>query len=307
MVLLGLGYSPSLIPYGYDSSIIMPKSRFRDLANLAILTGGEVIFEERGVTLDKVKVQDETFGTAKKARALDDITAEVTVSLDHTIILHGGGDKQLIEERCEQLYRITIRISIEKSTAVFYKHKSHERLSKLSGCPAVFKVGGASEAEVGERKERVTDALNATRASVEEGIVAGKVMFIIWRFCLSTRNYNIICFIGGGVALLYASKILTSLQTENELQKRGAPTLTIALNAGFDGTLVLGKLLEQDDHNWGFDAARGSSALAQFPVFVTVPSSKLSPLLPWFSAMRSSLSICTRLSRRFAFVSLVAT
>ncbi|KAF5751226.1 hypothetical protein HS088_TW02G00236 [Tripterygium wilfordii] len=105
------------------------------------------------------------------------------------------------------------------------------------------KVGGASEAEVGERKDRVTDALNATRAAVEEGIVAG-----------------------GGVALLYASKILTSLQTENEDLKRGvqiiqnalkAPTLTIASNAGFDGTLVLEKLLKQDDHNWGFDAARG--------------------------------------------------
>ncbi|KAF5751284.1 chaperonin CPN60-like 2 mitochondrial isoform X2 [Tripterygium wilfordii] len=201
-------------------------NRRANLEDLAILTGGEVISEERGVTLDKV--QDEMFGTAKK----------VTVSLDDTIILHGGGDKKLIEERCEQL-----RTAIEKSTAVFDKEKSQERLSKLSGGVAVFKVGGASEAEVGERKDRVTDALNATRAAVEEGIVAG-----------------------GGVALLYASKILTSLQTENEDQKRGvqiiqnalkAPTLTIASNAGFDGTLVLGKLLEQDDHNWGFDAARG--------------------------------------------------
>lgn len=93
---------------------------------------------------------------------------QVTVSLDDTIVLHGCGEKKLIEERCEQL-----RTAIEKSTALFDQEKAQERLSKLSGGVAVFKVGGASEAEVGERKDRVTDALNATRAAVEEGIVPG--------------------------------------------------------------------------------------------------------------------------------------
>ncbi|KAG8380099.1 hypothetical protein BUALT_Bualt07G0158400 [Buddleja alternifolia] len=196
------------------------------LEDLAILTGGEVISEEQGTTLNKVQI--DMLGSAKK----------VTVSLDDTLLLHGGGDKKLIEERCEQL-----RTAIEKSSAMFDKEKAQERLSKLSGGVAVFKVGGASEAEVGERKDRVTDALNATRAAVEEGIVPG-----------------------GGVALLYATRVLKDLQTANEDQKRGveiienalkAPTFTIASNAGADGALVLGKLLEQDDLNLGYDAAKG--------------------------------------------------
>ncbi|XP_028076608.1 chaperonin CPN60-like 2, mitochondrial [Camellia sinensis] len=202
------------------------ENRRANLADLAILTGGEVITEERGLNLDKVQMN--MLGTAKK----------VTVSLDDTIILHGGGDKQPIEERCEQL-----RAAIEKSTAMFDKEKAQERLSKLSGGVAVFEVGGASEAEVGERKDRVTDALNATRAAVEEGIVPG-----------------------GGVALLYATKVLKNLQTANEDQKRGvqiienalkAPTFTIVSNAGGDGALVVGKLLEQDDLSLGYDAAKG--------------------------------------------------
>ncbi|KAA0059429.1 hypothetical protein IC582_002721 [Cucumis melo] len=201
-------------------------NRRANLDDLSILTGGEVITNERGLTLDKVQV--EMLGTAKK----------VTVSLDDTIILHGGGDKKLIEERCEQL-----RTSIDKSTAMFDKEKAQERLSKLSGGVAVFKVGGVSEAEVGERKDRVTDALNATRAAVEEGIVPG-----------------------GGVALLHATKVLDELQAQNEDQKRGieivqhalrAPTSAIVSNAGYDGALVVGKLLEQDDRNLGFDAAKG--------------------------------------------------
>ncbi|KAK7294350.1 hypothetical protein RJT34_17239 [Clitoria ternatea] len=201
-------------------------SRRANLDDLAILTGGEVITEDRGLSLDKV--QPEMLGTAKK----------ITVTIDDTIVLHGGGDKKLIEERCEQL-----RTTMEKSFATFDKEKAQERLSKLSGGVAVFKVGGASETEVGERKDRVTDALNATRAAVEEGIVPG-----------------------GGVALLYATKVLENLQTQNEDEKRGvqiiqnalkAPTLTIASNAGFDGALVHSKLLEQDDHNLGFDAAKG--------------------------------------------------
>lgn len=202
-------------------------NRRANLDDLALLTGGEVISEERGLSLNKVKV--EMLGTAKK----------VSISLDDTIILHGGGDKKLIEDRCEEL-----RTAMEKSTALFDKEKAQERLSKLSGGVAVFKVGGASEAEVGERKDRVTDALNATRAAVEEGILPG-----------------------GGVALLYATKILKNLQAQNEDEKRGiqiiqdalkAPTYTIAVNAGFDGSVILGKLLEQDNHNFGFDASRGN-------------------------------------------------
>lgn len=202
-------------------------NRKASLDDLAILTGGEVITAERGIPLDKVR--PEMLGTAKK----------ITVSIDDTIVLHGGGDKKFIEERCVQL-----REAMHDSSATFDKEKAQERLSKLSGGVAVFKVGGASEAEVGERKDRVTDALNATRAAVEEGIVPG-----------------------GGVALLYASKVLENLQTKNEDERRGvqiiqnalkAPTYTIASNAGFDGTLVHSKLLEQDDYNLGFDAAKGT-------------------------------------------------
>ncbi|KAL6134632.1 hypothetical protein ACLB2K_066861 [Fragaria x ananassa] len=202
------------------------ENRKANLEDLAVLTGGEVISEDRGLTLEKVQL--ETLGTAKK----------VTVSVDDTIILNGGGDKKLIEERCEEL-----RTTVEKSTAVFDKEKAQERLSKLSGGVAVFKVGGASEAEVGERKDRVTDALNATRAAVEEGILPG-----------------------GGVALLYATKALKNIPTQNEDQRRGveiiqnalkAPTFTIVQNAGFDGALVVGKLLEQDDYRMGYDAANG--------------------------------------------------
>ncbi|PIN09324.1 hypothetical protein CDL12_18091 [Handroanthus impetiginosus] len=201
-------------------------NRRANLEDLAILTGGEVISEEHGTSLSIVQI--DMLGSAKR----------VTVSVDDTLILHGGGDKKLIEERCEQL-----RTAIEKSTAMFDKEKAQERLSKLSGGVAVFKVGGASEIEVGERKDRVTDALNATRAAVEEGIVPG-----------------------GGVALLYATRVLKDLQTANEDQKRGveimenalkAPTFTIVSNAGADGALVLGKLLEQDDPNLGYDAAKG--------------------------------------------------
>ncbi|KAK9101311.1 hypothetical protein Scep_024741 [Stephania cephalantha] len=202
------------------------ENRRANLEDLAILTGGELISEDRGLNLGKVQL--EMLGSSKK----------VTISLDDTIILHGGGDKKMIEERCEQL-----RTAIEKSTAMFDKEKAQERLSKLSGGVAVFKVGGASEAEVGERKDRVTDAVNATKAAVEEGIVPG-----------------------GGVALLYATRVLENLPTSNEDQRIGvqivqnalkAPTFTIAANAGVDGSLVLGKLLEQEDPNLGYDAAKG--------------------------------------------------
>ncbi|KAF6157037.1 hypothetical protein GIB67_041498 [Kingdonia uniflora] len=202
------------------------ENRRRNLEDLAVITGGEVITGDHGLTLDKVQV--EMLGSAKK----------VTVTLDDTIILHGEGDKKLIEERCEQL-----RLALEKATAMFDKEKAQERLSKLSGGVAVFKVGGASETEVGEKKDRVTDALNATRAAVEEGILPG-----------------------GGISLLYASRVLDNLQTSNAGQKRGvqiiqnalkAPAFTIATNAGFNGAVIIGKLLEQEDINLGYDASKG--------------------------------------------------
>ncbi|KAJ8442931.1 hypothetical protein Cgig2_022297 [Carnegiea gigantea] len=202
------------------------ESRKANIDDLAVFTGAEVITEERGLSLDKV--QPEMLGSAKK----------VSVSKDETIVLHGGGDKKAIEDRCEEL-----RAAMEKSSSTFDKEKAQERLSKLSGGVAVFKVGGASEAEVGERKDRVTDALNATRAAVEEGVVPG-----------------------GGVALLYATKVLENLQTKNDDQRRGvqivqnalkAPTYTIVSNAGGDAPVVIGKLLEQNDHSLGYDAAKG--------------------------------------------------
>ncbi|KAH1229180.1 Chaperonin CPN60-2, mitochondrial [Glycine soja] len=163
---------------------------------------------------------------------------KITVSKDDTVILDGAGDKKALEERCEQ-----IRSAIENSTSDYDKEKLQERLAKLSGGVAVLKIGGASEAEVGEKKDRVTDALNATKAAVEEGIVSG-----------------------GGVALLYASKELDKLQTANFDQKIGVqiiqnalktPVLTIASNAGVEGAVVVGKLLEQENHDLGYDAAKG--------------------------------------------------
>ncbi|KAM0843556.1 hypothetical protein ACQ4PT_057596 [Festuca glaucescens] len=201
------------------------ENRKANLDDLAVLTGGQVVSEDQGIDLSKVELQ--MLGTAKK----------VTISLDDTIILDGGGDKLLIEERCQQL-----RESFENSTAVFDKEKAQERLAKLSGGVAVLKVGGASEAEVGEKKDRVTDALNAARAAVKEGIVPG-----------------------GGVALLYATKELDKISTSHEDEKIGvqiiknalkAPLMTIAANAGVDGSVVVGKLLEQDNLSLGYDAAK---------------------------------------------------
>ncbi|XP_076902635.1 chaperonin CPN60-2, mitochondrial [Bidens hawaiensis] len=202
------------------------ENRKSNLQDLAVLTGGEVITDELGMNLEKMS--PDMLGTCKR----------VTISKDDTVILDGAGDKKTIEERCEQL-----RSSIELSTSDYDKEKLQERLAKLSGGVAVLKIGGASEAEVGEKKDRVTDALNATKAAVEEGIVPG-----------------------GGVALLYASKELEKLQTANFDQKIGvqiiqnalkAPVHTIASNAGVEGAVVVGKLLEQDNPDLGYDAAKG--------------------------------------------------
>ncbi|MQL81276.1 hypothetical protein Taro_013747, partial [Colocasia esculenta] len=191
------------------------ENRKASLHDLAVLTGGDVITEDLGMNLEKV-----------------------TISKDDTVVLDGAGDKKAIEERCEQL-----RSSIELSTSDYDKEKLQERLAKLSGGVAVLKIGGASEAEVGEKKDRVTDALNATKAAVEEGIVPG-----------------------GGVALLYASRELDKLSTANFDQKIGVqiiqnalktPVHTIASNAGVEGAVVIGKLLEQDNTDLGYDAAKG--------------------------------------------------
>ncbi|PKI76811.1 hypothetical protein CRG98_002797 [Punica granatum] len=202
------------------------ENRKANMKDLAILTGGEVITEELGLNLEKVSPQ--MLGSCKK----------VTISKDNTVILDGAGDKKAIEERCDQL-----RSAMELSTSDYDKEKLQGRLAKLSGGVAVLKIGGASEAEVGEKKDRVNDALNATKAAVEEGIVPG-----------------------GGVALLYASKELHKLQTANFDQKIGVqiiqnalkmPAYTIASNAGVEGSVVVGKLLEQDDPDLGYDAAKG--------------------------------------------------
>ncbi|CBI33329.3 hypothetical protein VitviT2T_006879 [Vitis vinifera] len=202
------------------------ENRKAALQDLATLTGGELITEELGLNLEKAEL--DMLGTCKK----------VTISKDDTVILDGAGDKKAIEERCEQ-----IRSAIELSTSDYDKEKLQERLAKLSGGVAVLKIGGASEAEVSEKKDRVTDALNATKAAVEEGIVPG-----------------------GGVALLYASKELDKLPTSNFDQKIGVqiiqnalktPVFTIASNAGVEGAVVVGKLLEQDNPDLGYDAAKG--------------------------------------------------
>ncbi|KAK4754421.1 hypothetical protein SAY87_002525 [Trapa incisa] len=202
------------------------ENRKSGLQDLAVLTGGQVITEDLGMNLEKVDL--DMLGSCKK----------VTISKDDSVILDGAGDKNIIEERCEQ-----IRLAIEASTSDYDKEKLQERLAKLSGGVAVLKIGGASEAEVGEKKDRVTDALNATKAAVEEGIVPG-----------------------GGVALLYASKELDKLQTANFDQKIGVqiiqnalktPVYTIASNAGVEGAVVVGKLLEQDNADLGYDAAKG--------------------------------------------------
>jgi len=196
------------------------------LQDIAILTGAEVISEELGLKIEKIDV--EQLGKAKK----------VEISQDDTLILHGAGTKQAIQERCE-----LIRETIARTTSDYEKDKLKERLGKLAGGVAVIKVGGASEVEVNEKKDRITDALNATRAAVDEGIVAG-----------------------GGSALLHASKTLDEIKLDNQDQIRGlqilklalrVPTQTIASNAGVEGALVVGKILENKDINFGYDAQNG--------------------------------------------------
>ncbi len=193
------------------------------LEDIAILTKGEMISEDLGIKLESVTLN--MLGQAKN----------VTIDKDNTTIVDGGGSSKSIKARVE-----AIRGQIENTTSDYDKEKLQERLAKLAGGVAVIKVGGATEIEVKEKKDRVDDALHATRAAVEEGIVPG-----------------------GGVALLYATSALKGLEGQNEDQTRGidivrkalqSPVRQIAENAGFDGAVVAGKLLDQKDKNYGFNA-----------------------------------------------------
>jgi chaperonin GroEL len=197
------------------------------LEDIASLTGGQLISEDLGVKLENVTL--DMLGKAKKVR----------IDKENTTIIGGAGKKRDIEGRIAQL-----RAQIEETTSDYDKEKLQERLAKLAGGVAIIRVGGATEVEVKERKERVEDAMHATRAAVEEGVVAG-----------------------GGVTLLYAGKALGKLKPENDDQKVGidivrralqAPARQIFENAGVDGSVIVGKLLEKDDVNHGFDAQSGN-------------------------------------------------
>ena len=195
------------------------------LEDIATLTGGQVVSEDLGIKLENVTI--DMLGRAKK----------VILTKDDTTIIEGGGEQADIEARCAQL-----KTQIDETTSDYDREKLQERLAKLSGGVAVIRVGGMTEIEVKERKDRVEDATCATRAAVEEGILPG-----------------------GGAALLYARKALDKLDALNDDQRVGinivrralaAPLQQIADNAGVDGPLVVGKLLEQDNMDLGFDAQR---------------------------------------------------
>lgn len=196
------------------------------LEDIAMLTGGQLVSEDIGIKLENVTIN--MLGSAKK----------VIITKENTTIIHGAGAKADIEARCSQ-----IRAQIEESTSDYDREKLQERLAKLAGGVAVIRVGGATEIEVKERKDRVEDAMFATKAAVAEGIVAG-----------------------GGVALLHAISVLSSLKPANEDQRVGidiirkalqSPARQIAINAGLSGSIVIGKLLESKDTNFGFNAQTG--------------------------------------------------
>ncbi len=197
------------------------------LEDIAILTGGTVISEDLGIKLESVTL--DMLGKAKR----------VSIDKDNTTIVDGGGKKADIEARVKQ-----IKAQIEETTSDYDREKLQERLAKLAGGVAVLKVGGATEVEVKERKDRVEDALHATRAAVEEGIVPG-----------------------GGVALLRAIKALEALKVDDEDQKVGitivrkalqAPARQIFQNSGEDGSVVVGKILENSNYKFGFNAQTGA-------------------------------------------------
>ncbi|HUK60132.1 MAG TPA: chaperonin GroEL [Stellaceae bacterium] len=196
------------------------------LEDIAILTGGQLISEDLGIKLENVTL--DMLGRSKKVR----------IEKENTTIIDGAGKKADITGRTSQ-----IRAQIEETTSDYDREKLQERLAKLAGGVAVIRVGGATEVEVKERKDRVDDAMHATRAAVEEGIVAG-----------------------GGSALLYATKALGRLKPDNDDEKVGvdivrralqSPVRQIAENAGVDGSIVIGKLLDKGDNNWGYDAQKG--------------------------------------------------
>ncbi|GLK48840.1 60 kDa chaperonin [Brevundimonas intermedia] len=193
------------------------------LEDIAILTGGQVISEDLGIKLETVTL--DMLGKAKK----------VSITKDDTTIVEGVGEKEAIEARVAQIKR-----QIEDTTSDYDKEKLQERLAKLAGGVAVLRVGGSTEVEVKEKKDRVDDALNATRAAADEGIVPG-----------------------GGIALLKASKILADVKGDNADQNAGiaiirralqAPIRQIAENSGVEGSIVVGKVLENDDASFGFNA-----------------------------------------------------
>ena len=197
------------------------------LEDIAILTGGQVISEDLGIKLENVAL--EMLGTAKR----------VIIEKENTTLVEGAGKGEAIKGRCAQ-----IRAQIEETTSDYDREKLQERLAKLAGGVAVIRVGGSTEVEVKERKDRVDDAMHATRAAVEEGIVPG-----------------------GGVALARAGLILSTLTSENEDQKFGidivrkavlTPLRQIAENAGEDGAVVSGRVLDHSVPNWGFDAQTGT-------------------------------------------------
>lgn len=196
------------------------------LEDIAILTGGQVISEDLGIKLESINI--DMLGSAKK----------VFIDKENTTVVDGAGEKVNIEARCNQ-----IKSQMQETTSDYDREKLQERLAKLSGGVAVIKVGGATEIEVKELKDRVEDAINATRAAVAEGVVPG-----------------------GGIALLRATKVLSNVQYKNEDEKLGigilyraiqAPARQLIENAGLDASLIVGKILENDSFNFGFDARKG--------------------------------------------------
>ncbi|KAM9988355.1 hypothetical protein ACTFIZ_003707 [Dictyostelium cf. discoideum] len=197
-----------------------------NLQDIAVISGAQVISEELGVRLEDVDIT--MLGSAKK----------ITIDSDSTIILDGAGDKAAIQERVE-----LIRESLTRTTSDYDKTQLETRLAKIGGGVAVIRVGGASEVEVGEKKDRITDALNATKAAVEEGIVPG-----------------------GGTALLYSTLALKKIKMDNFDQTIGVkivrdalliPCKTIANNAGVEGSVVIGRLLSKRDFEYGYNAQKG--------------------------------------------------
>jgi chaperonin GroEL len=196
------------------------------LQDIAVLTGGQAISEDLGIKLENVTLA--MLGKAKK----------VMIDKENTTIVNGAGKKKDIEDRITQ-----IKVQIEETTSDYDREKLQERLAKLAGGVAVIRVGGATEVEVKERKDRVDDAMHATRAAVEEGILPG-----------------------GGVALLRATEVLKKVRTHNDDQKTGveivrkalqSPARQIATNAGEDGSVIVGKILEHGTYGYGFDAQNG--------------------------------------------------